>query len=129
MGIVAKNAFLRASISAGSSVRKNAGSPGVSTEPGAMALTRMPSAAHASAIDRTRAMMPPLVNEYIGLNGDPISPDVDDVKITEAPLAALSADVRYPLRKKDARALISMPRSHSSLESSSPAAPGTPTLL
>ena len=40
-------------------------------------------------------MMPPLVNEYIGLNGDPISPDVDDVKITDAPSpAALSADVR-----------------------------------
>ena len=74
-------------------------------------------------------MMPPLVNEYMGLNGDPISPDVDDVKITDAPFAALSADVRYPLRKNDARALTSMPKSHSSCVSSSPAAPGMPTLL
>ena len=42
-----------------------------------MALTRIPSAAQASAIERTSAMMPPLVNEYIGLNGEPIRPEVE----------------------------------------------------
>ena len=69
-------------------MRKKPWSPGVSTKPGAMALTRIPSAARARAIDRTSAMMPPLVNEYSGLNGDPIRPEVDYVKITEAPPSA-----------------------------------------
>ena len=62
-----------------------------------MALTRIPSAAKASAIDRTSAMIPPLVNEYSGLKGDPIRPEVELVKITEAPPSAppaLSASVR-----------------------------------
>ena len=45
--------------------------------PGATALTRTPSVAMASAIDRTSAMIPPLVNEYMGLKGDPIRPEVE----------------------------------------------------
>ena len=59
-----------------------------------MALTRIPSGASDSAIERTKAMMPPLVKEYIGLNGEPMSPDVELVKITEALSAALRASVK-----------------------------------
>ncbi len=111
IGIV-RSAIAASSSSVAGVARPAARSIGVSTSPGATALTRMPSRAWSSAIARVRLWTAPLAAQYAAWPWPPVPPQIEP-KLTIAPAAGRLHDAHrgaaHEERAVDVDAELSMP--------------------
>jgi hypothetical protein len=87
---------------------------GVSTHPGQMQFTRMPSGANSTAATFTNETTAPLAAAYAASPSPPISPDVDETEVIAPPPARLRGPAACLATKKAPEAFTAIERFRSS---------------